>query len=112
MPTCSFCKKNYAEHKGLTVFTFDGRSVHYCSSKCRRNVGLGRDAKKVNWVKSEKKVGDDRKGKKVVVEGKENVVEVKERVKEEKVPVKVEEKKEKEVKKEEVVDEDEDEDDE
>ena len=56
MPTCSFCKKNYADHKGLTVFTFEGRSLHFCSSKCRRNLDLKRDPKKVKWVKTEKKV--------------------------------------------------------
>lgn len=55
MPTCSFCKKNYQEPRGLTVFTFDGRAINYCSSKCRRNMALKRDPKKVNWVKREKK---------------------------------------------------------
>jgi len=56
MPTCSFCKKNFLEPRGLTVFTFEGKSLHFCSSKCRRNLDLGRDAKKVNWVKRDKKV--------------------------------------------------------
>jgi ribosomal protein L24E len=51
MPTCSFCKKSYKDPRGLTVFTFDGIAVHFCSSKCRRNVSLGRDAKKLNWTK-------------------------------------------------------------
>jgi ribosomal protein L24E len=37
--------------RGLTIFTFDGRAVHFCSSKCRRNSALGRDAKKLNWTK-------------------------------------------------------------
>ena len=55
MPACSFCKKNYDEPRGLTVFTFDGRAINYCSSKCRRNMALKRDPKKVNWVKREKK---------------------------------------------------------
>ena len=59
MPTCSFCKKNYQEPRGLTVFTFDGKAVNYCSSKCRRNLALKRDPKKVNWVKREKKVKKD-----------------------------------------------------
>ena len=54
MPTCSFCKKNYEIPRGLTVFTFDGRSIFYCSSKCRRNANLKRDPKKVNWVKKDK----------------------------------------------------------
>ncbi len=55
MPTCIFCKKNYYEHKGLTVFLNDGRAIHFCSSKCRRNFNLGRDNKKVNWVRRKKK---------------------------------------------------------
>jgi large subunit ribosomal protein L24e len=55
MPSCSFCKKHYNLPRGLTVFTFDGRSVHFCSSKCKRNLDLKRDPKKVNWIKREKK---------------------------------------------------------
>jgi large subunit ribosomal protein L24e len=51
MPTCSFCRRTYEEPRGLTIFTFDGRAVHYCSSKCRRNAALGRDGRKVNWTK-------------------------------------------------------------
>ena len=56
MPACSFCKKNYENPRGLTIFTFDGKSIFYCSSKCRNNAKLGRDPKKTNWVKSIKKV--------------------------------------------------------
>ena len=56
MPACSFCKKNYENPRGLTIFTFDGKSIFYCSSKCRNNAKLGRDPKKTNWVKSVKKV--------------------------------------------------------
>ena len=51
MPTCSFCKSKFNEPRGLTIFTFDGKSIHYCSSKCRRNAKLGRDGRKVNWVR-------------------------------------------------------------
>ncbi len=51
MPICSFCRANFKEPRGLTIFTFDGRAVHYCSSKCRRNAALGRDGRKVNWTK-------------------------------------------------------------
>ena len=56
MPACSFCKKNYDAPRGLTIFTFDGKSLFFCSSKCRRNVALKRDSKKVNWIR--KKVKD------------------------------------------------------
>jgi large subunit ribosomal protein L24e len=51
MPICSFCKKSYNFPKGLTVFTFDGKSLYFCSSKCRRNLALKRDPRKVEWVK-------------------------------------------------------------
>ena len=54
MPTCSFCKRNYEIPSGLTIFTIDGRSIHYCSSKCRKNVNIGRDPKRVKWVKKYK----------------------------------------------------------
>lgn len=50
MPTCSFCRKIFKEPRGLTVFTFDGKAIHFCSSKCRRNMKLKRDPKKTNWV--------------------------------------------------------------
>jgi large subunit ribosomal protein L24e len=80
MPACSFCKKQYENPRGLTIFTFDGRSIYYCSSKCRRNSALGRDPKKVNWVKRERK----EKGKKVVVVAKKDRKEMKKEVKEDK----------------------------
>ena len=55
MPACSFCKKHYDIPKGMTIFQLDGSVKHFCSSKCRRNLALKRDPKKVNWVKREKK---------------------------------------------------------
>ena len=56
MPACSFCKKHFESPRGLTIFTNDGRSIFYCSSKCRRNFALGRDPKKVRWIKQKKKI--------------------------------------------------------
>ena len=81
MPTCSFCKKTYHAPRGLTLFQFDGKAVHFCSSKCKRNSALKRDPKKTNWVKREKKEKVDK------------VVEKKEEVKKEIKPVEKEEKK-------------------
>jgi ribosomal protein L24E len=40
----------YPVHKGVTYVEVSGRILHYCSSKCRKNVTLGRDSKKVLWV--------------------------------------------------------------
>lgn len=55
MPACSFCKRSYDIHRGLTIFTIDGKSIYYCSSKCRKNVNLERDPKRVNWIRKDKK---------------------------------------------------------
>jgi len=76
MPTCSFCKKNFEAPRGLTVFTFEGKTIYFCSTKCRRNMNLKRDPKKVNWVKREK------------VKKSEKVVEVKKKDEGENVEIK------------------------
>jgi large subunit ribosomal protein L24e len=55
MPVCSFCKKSYEFPRGTTVILKDGSVKYYCSSKCRKNVKIGRVAKKVKWVKKAKK---------------------------------------------------------
>lgn len=98
MPACSFCKNQYENPRGLTIFTFDGKTIYYCSSKCRSNAKLGRDPKKTNWVKMEKKVKV--KAEKVEVKKKEEPKvdakkeeKVEDTKKEEKVEEKVEEKK-------------------
>ena len=53
MTVCSYCKKTYNSPKGLTIFSFDGRAIHYCSGKCRKNEALKRDARKLNWVRKD-----------------------------------------------------------
>lgn len=101
MPTCSFCKKNYENPRGLTVFTFDGKSLFYCSSKCRNNAKLGRDPKKTNWVKSEKKRNVGKASK----DASGPVKKVEEKPKKVEKPTEVKEEKKEEVKKEEKVEE-------
>jgi len=54
MPTCTFCKKNFKEPRGLTIYSFDGKPTFFCSSKCRKNTALKRDPKKTDWVKRRK----------------------------------------------------------
>ena len=55
MPPCSFCKKVYDVPRGLTYILNDGKILHFCSGKCKKNHKLKRDPKKTNWVKREKK---------------------------------------------------------
>ena len=55
MPKCSFCKQNYEFPKGTTVVQKDGNVRYFCGSKCRKNSEMGRDNRKVKWVKKLKK---------------------------------------------------------
>jgi large subunit ribosomal protein L24e len=55
MPKCSFCQNQYSAHLGMTYVEVSGRIRPFCSSKCRKNFFLGRDAKKVLWVTKQKK---------------------------------------------------------
>ncbi len=54
MPVCSFCKSSYEFPKGTSVVQKDGNVRYYCSSKCRKNSEMGRDNRKVKWVKKKK----------------------------------------------------------
>jgi large subunit ribosomal protein L24e len=64
MPKCSFCKDNYEFPLGTTVIQKDGTAKYYCSSKCRKNSEMGRDNKKVKWVKKKKFLNDVKETKK------------------------------------------------
>ncbi len=56
MPKCTFCKNAYEFPRGLTVVQKDGEPSYYCSSKCRKNAQMGRDNRRVKWVKKQKGV--------------------------------------------------------
>lgn len=51
MPVCTFCKNNYEFPKGTTVVQKDSSVVYFCSSKCRKNMEMGRLNKKVKWIR-------------------------------------------------------------
>ena len=51
MPVCWFCKSSYEFPRGITLVEKDGNVKHFCSSKCRKNFDMGRNNRKVNWVK-------------------------------------------------------------
>jgi len=55
MPKCSFCKNQYEFPRGITVVQKDGTPKFFCSGKCRKNFEMGRDNRKVNWIRKEKK---------------------------------------------------------
>ncbi|NCN64666.1 MAG: 50S ribosomal protein L24e [Candidatus Altiarchaeum hamiconexum] len=47
---CSFCGKEIKKGTGLLFVMLSGRGVNYCSSKCRKNVEMGRKQRKVEWT--------------------------------------------------------------
>lgn len=53
MPKCSYCGKEYALSKGLTLVMKDGTVIHFCSSKCRKNMQMKR--RKVRWISKKEK---------------------------------------------------------
>jgi ribosomal protein L24E len=56
MPVCTFCKKQYEFPRGTTVVLKDGTVKFYCSSKCRKSNEMGRNNKKVKWVRKSEHV--------------------------------------------------------
>ncbi|MFH1307410.1 MAG: 50S ribosomal protein L24e [archaeon] len=57
MVKCTFCKRDYNEQiRGTTVVdSASGKISYFCSSKCRKNSEMGRDNKKVMWVRKANK---------------------------------------------------------
>ena len=57
MPRCTFCRLDYEFPHGVTVVQKSGDIKFYCSSKCRKNAEMGRDNRKVKWVRKAKNIG-------------------------------------------------------
>jgi len=51
MPKCVYCAKQYEFPRGLTLVGKDGAINYLCSSKCRKNMKMGR--RKVRWLPKE-----------------------------------------------------------
>ncbi|MBI2550429.1 hypothetical protein HYV83_04590 [Candidatus Woesearchaeota archaeon] len=56
MSRCSFCGNEIEKGTGLIFVEKIGKVHHYCSSKCERNVLLGRKPKHVRWTQEFKKL--------------------------------------------------------
>jgi len=48
--TCTFCKREFLQGTGLMFIRNDSSIYWFCSSKCRRNFGLGRTPSKMKWT--------------------------------------------------------------
>jgi large subunit ribosomal protein L24e len=50
MAKCSFCGKQIIQGRGLILVQNSGKILNICSSKCRKNINLGRDSGKLKWT--------------------------------------------------------------
>ena len=68
MTKCTFCGREYAFNRGVTLITNTGSLIHFCSSKCRKNsVKLGRVSHKQKWSKHKTVIAEEKeKAEKVV----------------------------------------------
>ncbi|MEM1659336.1 MAG: 50S ribosomal protein L24e [Candidatus Jordarchaeales archaeon] len=49
--TCSFCGRDIEPGTGINFVRRDGVVLHFCSSKCRKNMlDLGRKPRKIKWT--------------------------------------------------------------
>ena len=56
MAKCTFCGNDIEKGTGVMYVEKTGKVHHYCSSKCERNVDLGRKPKHVRWTQEFKKL--------------------------------------------------------
>ena len=50
---CNFCKREIQKHRGITLIKNDGSAQRFCNSKCEKNFLMGRNPRKVKWVRKQ-----------------------------------------------------------
>ncbi len=50
MARCSFCGNEIEKGTGIVFVQKIGKVIHFCSSKCEKNVALGRKPKHTRWT--------------------------------------------------------------
>jgi len=48
---CSFCGSALNPGSGKMFVKNDGTIFYYCSSKCQKNMQMGRESKKIKWAR-------------------------------------------------------------
>ena len=56
MVKCSFCGAEIEKGTGIMYVKSDGTVLWFCSHKCLRNWQMGRNPRKVGWVRKKLKV--------------------------------------------------------
>lgn len=50
--SCSFCGKKITPGTGLMYVKKDGTVLYFCSSKCEKNMDLGRKPEDLEWTET------------------------------------------------------------
>ncbi|MBI2143828.1 50S ribosomal protein L24e [Candidatus Woesearchaeota archaeon] len=56
MARCGFCGNEIPKGTGFIFVEKTGKALYFCSSKCERNVGLGRIPRKTRWTQEFRKL--------------------------------------------------------
>ena len=54
MARCFFCSKDVEPGRGIIFVTTEGKTIRFCSRKCRQAYRLGRNKKRLGWTKIKK----------------------------------------------------------
>lgn len=57
MPKCTYCSTSVMQGRGKILMALNGKQIFLCSGKCEKNYNLGREAKKLGWIRKKKKKG-------------------------------------------------------
>ena len=52
---CSFCNSEIKSGTGKIFVTVNGKIYFFCSSKCEKSFMMGRNPRKLKWIKKRKK---------------------------------------------------------
>ena len=50
---CTFCKREVMKNRGIKLIKNDGSAQMFCNSKCEKNFLMGRNPRKVKWVRKQ-----------------------------------------------------------
>ena len=48
---CAFCGQKLLKGRGIMFVRKDGTVLYFCSSKCEKSYMMGRNPRKVRWVR-------------------------------------------------------------
>jgi len=60
MVKCSFCNEEIRKGYGIMFVKNDGKIIWFCSSKCRKSYNMGRNPRKLKWIRKKSREGREK----------------------------------------------------